>query len=90
MWDVCLCLDQGYREQYCYLLLLLYWHKKYNRSTTKLNLRKKKSTDCRRSHFAHVKNKTENTVRNVSAESQTRLPSFCTHPSLLKYVMLIN
>ena len=43
MWDVCLCLDQGYREQYCYLLLLLSWHKKYNRSTTKLNLRKKKS-----------------------------------------------
>ena len=30
------------------------------------------------------------TVRNVPAESQTRLSSFCTHQSLLKYVRLIN
>src|SRR4029434_6381298 len=30
------------------------------------------------------------TVRNVPAESQTRLTSLCTHPSLLKYVRLIN
>src|SRR4029434_88015 len=30
------------------------------------------------------------TVRNVPAESQTILSSLCTHPSLLKYVRLIN
>src|SRR4029434_1156649 len=30
------------------------------------------------------------TVRNVPAESETRLSSLCTYPSLLKYVRLIN
>src|SRR4029434_3692357 len=30
------------------------------------------------------------TVRNVPAQSQTRLGLLCTHPSLLKYVRLIN
>lgn len=33
---------------------------------------------------------TISTVRNVPAESQTRLSSLCTHPSLLKYVRLIH